>query len=207
MQTSDAKPNKPSRWQRRLTGYRIVTLIFLVGIFVGVIGLFHPSKNLMDEMRSHASQPVVNVTTIEVTPDQANQMARAISFLESVGFNDPAYLGIVPGAEGEYPTFRATAIGGESIDLHLRTTRNGGWEIQPVGLFETVASADELARVAQQAVYDWENMSPDIQPRTDGAYGEYEINRYDYELLAPYNPDDSYWNTSRNETRGWPTQR
>jgi hypothetical protein len=140
-----------------------------------------------------------------ITVEQASKVERAAGFLQDVGFSDPVYLGIKPGAEGEYPTFRATAIGGEPVELWLRTTQNGGWEIQPVGYFSgDIDSADDLARAAEIAVYEWENIPPDVQPRTDGAAGEYEGREYHYNLLARYVPDDSYWDQPRDETSGWP---
>ena len=67
-----------------------------------------------------------------------------------------------------------------------------------------MASADDFARLAERAVYAWEHIPADIKPRTDGAMGEYESRKYDYDLLAKYNPDDSYWGNTQDETSGWP---
>ena len=177
--------NGGSRRQMWLTVYRFTTVSLLVAIVA--MGAILIGRSFMP---------------ISVT--QASKVEQASSFLESVGFNDPIYLGVKPATEGEYPTFRAAAIGGKSIDLAIRTAPNGGWEIQPDGLFKTVASADDFARVAQQAVSDWKDMPAGIKPRTDGAFGEYETRKADYDLFGKYNPDSSYWGNSQNETRGWP---
>lgn len=180
MQTS--RNTKRQTW---ITTYRLVTLAALAAIVImGAILL----------SRSFAP---INTT-------QASKVERATTLLENVGFNDPIYLGITKGLEGEYPTFRTTTLNGKSIDLWIRTTNNGGWEIQPVGLFKTISSADDLARVAQQAVSNWENIPSTIKPRTDGAGGEYESRKYDYDLLAKYSPDSSYWKIPRDETSSWP---
>lgn len=179
-------PSGGNRRRTWLTVYRFATIIMLtILVIIGVDLLGRPAS-------------------MSVTASQATKVEQATSFLESAGFNNPVYLGVTLGAEGEYPTFRVEAIGGKSVDLWLRTTRNGGWEIQPVGIFHSVTSADDLARLANDAVYSWENMPPDIKPRTDGAYGAYEGRKYDFDLLAKYNPDKSYWDTPRNETGGWP---
>jgi hypothetical protein len=139
-----------------------------------------------------------------ITFEEAGKVERAASFLQDVGFADPTYLGITPGAEGEFPTFRVIAIGGEPVNLWIRTTRNGGWEIQMVGMTDTINSADDLARLAHMAVYDWQNMPSDIRPRTDGTSGEYEGREYRHNLLAKYALDDAYWHQPRVETSGWP---
>jgi hypothetical protein len=182
MQSSPSK----SRRQSWLTAYRIGSTVLLVALLaIGIANLVRPSG------------------TISV--EQASKVQRAASFLQDAGFGDPVYLGIKPATEGEYPTFRAKAIGGESVDLMIRTTPNGGWELQVVGLFSPVESADALARAASKAVYDWENMPPSIQPRTDGAFGEYESRQHDYNLLFKYVvADDTYWQQPRDETAGWP---
>jgi hypothetical protein len=180
------------RPKRLLNTYRILATFLLVVIAAMVaIALVR-----LSDMSDRSFAPIDTV--------QATKVERAATFLQIVGFNDPIYLGITPAVEGDYPTFRATAIGGESVDLWIRTTSNGGLEIQPVGIFETVASADDFARLASDAVYAWENISPDIQPSTDGSYGEYESLQYQYELLSPYDPDDAYWDASRDETSDWP---
>jgi hypothetical protein len=185
MQTSRTSNNR----QKWLNTYRIGSIVLLLALLAGVgVLIFRPA------------QPV----TVTYTATQASKVERVASFLQDVGFNNPSYLGITPAVEGEYPTFQATAIGGKTIKLWIRTMPNGGWEIQPVGVFETVASADGFARLAQQAVYNWEHMPPDIKQRTDGAFGEYETRKYNFELLSPYNPDKSYWQTKTNETADWP---
>ena len=178
-----------ARRQKWLNAYRIATPILLVGV-IAVVAIY---GNLL---LSRSFAPI--------TATQADKIEQASSFLEDAGFGDPVYLGILPAVEGEYPTFRATAIGGASVDLLIRTTNNGGWEIQPAGVFESIASADDLARLASSAVRDWEHIPADITPRTDGSYGEYESREYSYNLLKDYNPDDSYWDITRDETGGWP---
>jgi hypothetical protein len=190
-------PNSnPSRRQFWLTASRITTISLLfVLVALSVAALVQVSRL--------ANKPSPRIV---VTATQADQVAQAASFLQDVGFNSPVYKGITPATEGQYPTFTATAIGGKSVDLWIRTTPNGGWEIQPVGMFETVASADDFARKAQEAVDGWMHLPASIKPRTDGAYGEYESKKYNYDLLAKYNPDSSYWRTSRSETSGWPSK-
>jgi len=174
-----------SRRQKWLTAYRFAT-VFLLMVSVAMGGV------------------LVGRSFMPITVTEVSKVAQATSFIQSVGFNDPIYLGVQPGFEGEYPTFQATAIGGKSIDLLVRTTPNGGWELQPVGTFKSVASADDFARVAQQAVSDWEHMPADIKPRTDGSFGEYESRKSNYDLLSKYNPDPAYWQTPLSETSGWP---
>ena len=139
---------------------------------------------------------------------QATKVERASSFLQDVGFSNPVYLGVRPATEGSYPTFRATAIGGEPVDLYIRTNPDGSWGIQPVGTYKTVASADDFARTATMAVYDWENIPADIKPRTDGAYGEYETRKTNYNLLLKYDPRKAgyFEGAVPDETSGWPKQ-
>jgi len=139
-----------------------------------------------------------------ITTVQATKVEQAATFLRDAGFGDPTYQGITPGVEGQYPTFEVTAIGGKRVDMWIRTTSNGGWEIQPSGVFQDVKSADDFARMAQTAVYDWEHIPADIKPRTDGSYGEYESRKYDYDRLKDYAPADSYKYGAANETDGWP---
>lgn len=174
-----------SRRQKWLTAYRLVT-VFLLVVIVAMGGT------------------LLSRSFLPITVSQVSKVEQATSFIQSVGFNDPTYLGVQQEIEGEYPTFQATAIGGKSINLFVRTTPNGGWELQPVGMFKSVASADDFARVAQKAVYDWEHIPADIKPRTDGTYGEYESRKSNYDLLSKYNPDPSYWTTPRYEINGWP---
>ena len=182
MQTSR---NNNTRRQTWLTIYRVFTVVAITAAVV--IGAILLGRSFMP-----------------ISSTQASKVERASTLLENVGFGDPIYLGITKGLEGEYPTFRTTTLNGKSIDLWIRTTNNGGWEIQPVGLFKTISSADDLARVAQQAVSNWENIPSTIKPRTDGAGGEYESRKYDYDLLAEYSPDSSYWQIPRDETSSWP---
>lgn len=177
--------NNNTRRQTWLTIYRVFTVVAITAAVA-------------------ISAILLGRSFLPISSTQASKVERATTFLQDVGFANPTYLGITPGVEGEYPTFRAEAIGGKSVDLWMRTTPNGGWEIQPVGIFKSVKSADDLARVAQSAVFDWENMPSSIKPRTDGASGEYESRKYDYDRLAKYNPDGSYWKTSSNETGDWP---
>ena len=140
---------------------------------------------------------------------QATKVERASVYLQDAGFGNPVYLGVTPASEGEYPTFQATAIGGQTVKLFIRTTPGGGWEIQPATadggyILDSVKSADDLAYAAQEAVWKWENIPPSIQPRTDGSWGEYESRKYMYEQLKKYSPDKSYWTAPRSGTYGWP---
>ena len=142
-----------------------------------------------------------------ITVTQADRVTLAASYLQDVGFNNPVYLGVTPSTEGKYPTFRATAIGGKPVNLFVRTTINGGWEIQPSVMFESVASAEDFARKATDAVDKWVHIPSDIKPRTDGNWGEYESRKYEYEQLKQYAPGADYWKTARpNETTGWPSK-
>lgn len=172
-----------SRRPKWLNAYRLYTTIALTFVTAAIGVLLYQSKT--------------------TTPEPPTQVEMATEYLEAAGFDSPVYLGITPGTEAEFPTFQATAIGGESVKLFLRTTPSGAWEIQPDGIFESVTSADEFAEIAYEAVHAWENMPSEIQPSTDGSYGEYEQRKYMYELLARYNPADSYWDTVPNETDGW----
>ena len=178
--------NRRGRW---LTAYRYFTVIALTAIFAVVM--------VWGNILSDRSFAPINTT-------QASKIERASTFLQNAGFNNPIYLGVIPGVEGEWPTFRAEAIGGEPVDLIIRTTRNGGWEIQPDAVFESVDSAEDFARLAGKAVDEWENMPPDIKPRTDGAFGEYEARKFDFEHLVKYSQDKSFWDIPRDETSGWP---
>lgn len=179
--------NSSSRRQSWLTAYRIgAVALLVVAVAMLSVLLVRPSSSV-------------------ITVEQGSKVGRAAAYLQDVGFSDPIYLGVKPAVEGEYPTFRATAIGGQPVDLMIRTTPNSGWEIQVAGYYgDPINSADALARAAQKAVYDWEHVPPDVKPRTDGAFGEYESRKYDNDLLAKYNPVDSYWHQPRDETSGWP---
>ncbi|MBL8158866.1 hypothetical protein JNJ66_00200 [Candidatus Saccharibacteria bacterium] len=137
---------------------------------------------------------------------QPSRVEQAATFLQVVGFGEPEYIGIRPGATEEYSAFRARAIGGEPVVLLLHTKPDGGLEIQPEVTLQTVASAHGLASMAQTAVYEWENMPPDIQPQTDGSFGEYERRKSAYDLMSRYNPPWEYWFTPVDMTAGWPRQ-
>jgi hypothetical protein len=130
---------------------------------------------------------IAKPSTSTGTATQANVVDEGLAFVKSAGFTDPTYLGVKKAAEGQYPTYRAKAPNGESIDMWLRTDLGIPWKLQPVGYFRTdIESAEDLVRVAQQAVDEWEHMPPDIRPSTDGSFGEYESRQYDYELLGKY---------------------
>lgn len=178
-----------SRRPKWLNLYRAFTVLALVALVVmGGVAL---SK--LSDVSDRSFAPINTV--------QATKVETAASFLETVGFGHPVYLGIKPAVEGEYPTFRVEAIGGQSVEVFIRTTKNGGMEIQPTMIFQTVASADDFARLASEAVSNWENMPPSIQPRTDGSYGEYESRKYDFDKLAKYKAD---YGVVSDETAGWP---
>ena len=178
-----------SRRPKWLNAYRAFTTIVLVAVAVmGVIGL-HELSNVSD--RSFAP----------ISVEQADKVKTAASFLETAGFADPVYLGIKPATEGEFPTFRVVAIGGQSVEVFIRTTKNGGLQIQPTMIFQTVGSADDFARLATDAVFMWKNMPPSIKPRTDGAWGEYETRKYNFDNLSKYAAD---YGAASDETAGWP---
>jgi hypothetical protein len=177
--------NSRSNRQKWLTVYRFATLSVLAVILAFTAILVGRSYDT------------------KITSTQADKVAQAASYLQTVGFNNPVYTGITRG-EGEYPTFRATAIGGEPVELWIRTTRNGGLEIQPSMIFHKVASAEDFARIAEKAVFDWNHMPPDVKPRTDGAYGEYESRKYSFDQLSKYNPPKAYWDTRPDEVNSWP---
>ncbi len=183
MQNSSSKTRRQS-W---LTAYRIFTVAALAVVVA-----------MLTILLGRSFAPITSV--------QATKVERATTYLQDIGFKDPVYLGITPATEGEYPTFRVTAIGGAKADVFIRTNPDGGWEFQ-LGreyVLNPMGSADDLARAAYEAVSDWEKMPSTIQPRTDGSWGEYESRKYAYERLKPYNPDPSYWRIPRDETGGWP---
>lgn len=132
---------------------------------------------------------------------QDSKVVTATNLLKAVGFANPEYLGIQPGTEGKYPTFRAQAIGGKTIELFIRTPQAGVLEIRPKGLFESISSAADLAKIADEAVSNWENMPAHIKPRTDGASGEYELRESKYEMLSKYAIELS---KPVNVAAGWP---
>lgn len=183
-----------SRRPKWLNMYRVFTTLALTALVVmGGVGL---SK--LSDVSDRSFAPI--------SVQQAGKVETAASFLETAGFSHPVYLGIVPWVEGEYPTFRVDAIGGESVDVVIRTTQNGAMEIQPKVMFESVASADEFARRAADAVRLWENIPADIQPRTDGAWGEYESRKYNYEQLSKYVVDNYGLADEIATVAGWPRQ-
>lgn len=178
-----------SRRPKWLNLYRVFTTLALVALMVmGLVAL-----NRLSTVSERSFAPI--------TVEQADKVKTAASFLETVGFAHPVYLGIKPATEGEYPTFRVEAIGGQPVEVFIRTTKNGGLQIQPTMIFQTIGSADDFARLAADAVSKWENMPSSIQPRTDGAWGEYESRKYDYEKLLKYKAD---YGVVSDETAGWP---
>ena len=179
-----------SRRPKWLNWYRISTLGLL--LFVAITQLVTSSK--VSDVAERSFAPI--------TVEQAGKVKTAASLLQMVGFTRPVYLGIKPGVEGEYPTFQVEAIGGQPLEVFIRTTKTGGMEIQPTKLFHTVGSADQFARLAEEAVDKWEHMPPTIQPRTDGSYGEYESRKYDYDNLAKYKTAD--YGIVGDETSDWP---
>lgn len=181
-----------SRRPMWLNRYRAFTALMLTALGVVDIVMFNKLSDVSD--RSFAP----------ITAEQTSKVETAATLLETVGFSNPVYLGITPGAEGKYPTFRATAIGGKSINLWIRTTSNGGLEIQPVGIYDSVASAEDLATLAAEAVSDWKYIPADIKPRTDGNWGEYEARKDSYNLLAKYALGESDPDTMPSQTRDWP---
>lgn len=178
-----------ARRQKWLNAYRIGTPILLVAVLVAIV-----SFGSLLLSRSFAP----------ITATQADKVAQASTFLEDAGFSSPIYQGVKSDVEGQYPTFQVTAIGGKSVNVLIRTTANGGWEIQPEHVFKSVASADDFARVAQLAVSNWKNIPDSIKPRTDGGFGEYESRKANYDLLKDYAPGEAYWSSARNETDNWP---
>ncbi len=184
MPNSTTTHRKP-RYQTWLTASRIAVLVLLVAI----LGL---------EVAERVEQPAP-ARSAELTKVEA-----ASRFIETAGFNNPVYLGVEFANEAEFPTFRAEAIGGESVKLLIRTTKNGGMEIQPDALFRTVASAEQFALIASVAVADWERIPADIKPSTNGSYGEYESRKYAYDQFSKYNPGTEFWAAERNEVSGWP---
>lgn len=77
-------------------------------------------------------------------------------------------------------------------------------EIQPDGLFRTVASAEQLAHIASMAVADWVRIPEHIKPGTNGSFGEFESRKYSYDQFAKYDPGTKYWAAERSEVSGWP---
>lgn len=183
-----------SRRQKWLNMYRAFTTFMLVTLVV-MLG-FGLSK--LSDVSDRSFAPI--------TVEQSSKVQTAASYLETAGFTNPIYLGIVPWIEGEYPTFTVNAIGGERVDVAIRTTKNGAMEIQPKVIFQTVASADEFARLAAEAVVLWEDIPANIQARTDGAWGEYESRKYNYEQLSKYTADSYGLADEAESVAGWPRQ-
>lgn len=176
-----------SRTKKWLNIYRVTSLALLMAILAVVC--VNTSKVSDVSTRSFAP----------ISVEQADKVKTAAAFLQAVGFNNPTYKGITPGVEGEYPTFTATAIGGQPVDLWIRTTRNGGLEIQPVGIFESIKSADDLATIAAHAVYSWQNLP------ADASASDRETKKYDFDRLGKYNPSQAYLNLPfGDESNGWP---
>ena len=183
----NAKRNNRQSW---LTAYRIM-------VTAGVLALVVMSGFLLGR----------SFTPISV--EQATKVEQGAEFLETIGFNSPIYQGIQPGAEGEYPTYTATAIGGESIEIWVRTSPDGSMTIQPVGYFGgDIDSAYDLARYATEVTYTWEHAEEKgLEPRTDSSYGEYESAKYDFEKFSKYDVDDlPVWDSVAHEVEGWPVR-
>lgn len=185
MQTSRNTTNTRTRRQTWLTTLRIATFVMV-------------TATLAFSAASYFKQPA------PVSSTELNKVESASRFIQAVGFNNPEYLGIEFAQEAEFPTFRAEAIGGKPIKLLIRTTKNGGMEIQPDGLFRTIASAEQFALIASTAVADWERIPADIKPSMNGAFGEYESRKYAYDNFAKYSPSTEFWANARNELSGWP---
>lgn len=168
------------------------------GVFKTLVAIALVASFMVFTVKDTAT--LLNVrSSAPITVEQTDKVAAAASFLETAGFTHPVYLGIKPATKGEYPTFRVDAIGGQPVEVFIRTTKNGSLQIQPTMIFQTIRSADDLAQLATDAVSKWENMPPSIKPRTDGVWGEYESRRYDYMLLSKYKAD-----YVSDETAGWP---
>lgn len=185
-------------FNKRLTGYRI-SLIVLVAFLLVLVGadLVVNTATLAKLPTTQQTSPAKPIETAET-----NKVEKTASFLESVGFNSPRYLGITDGGEGKYPTFETTTVNGKSIKLWIRTHPDGALGIQPDFMFEEVSSADDLARRASIAVYEWTHPTPAMKASANTM----SIAKSDYEHLKGYNPDQSYWDTTPNEARGWPAK-
>lgn len=186
-------PNTPggSRRPKWLNAYRLFTTVALSTLVV--MGGF--ALNELSDMSDRSFAPI--------TTKQADKVTTAASYLETVGFANPVYMGIKPAIEGEYPTFRVEAIGGKTLEVFIRTTENGGLEIQPTMTTGVVTSAEDFARLAAKAVSDWKDIPPNIKPRTDGNWGEYEARKDAYKQLSKYYVADANV-TTIDETSGWP---
>ena len=53
-------------------------------------------------------------------------------------------------------------------------------------------------------MWEWENKPASMKPLTDGASGEYEARKYDFEQLSRFKPSGDYWKQPRKEIEGWP---
>ncbi len=168
--------------QAWLNAYRIVSIAILVALLAGVGVLL--SRSFMP-----------------VGTQELSKVAVATQMLESMGFTDPVYEGLQSYVEESHPTFEVGTPNGERVLVYIRTHPDGGYGVQPQGLFEEVSSADDFARAAQIAVLNWENMPSTI---SEGS-SEWQSRKYNYDNLAKYSPSKDYWGEV-DETTGWPTR-
>lgn len=189
MSTQTSKTSHRPWW---LNAYRATTVVLLSALVV--LGVITVVK--LNDLH--------NRSFVSSNTAQTNKVEKASAFLQVIGFDDPRYLGITPGSEGEYPTYEATGPNNQSVKLWIRTGPDGSWEVQHASTFQTVKSSDDLARLAVEAVWKWENKPSSLKPRTDGASGEYEALKYDFAQLSRFKPSGDYWKQPRSEVEGWP---
>lgn len=173
---------------RRLFMPGVLAPLIAIGIAVGGI-IFTP----------HDATP----TALEAA-QSSQKVQRASDFLETVGFEEPTYVGFTAGRDGEFPTFRVLTLNGKTADLWIRTFPGGGWEIRLADTTTAIASANDLAYKAQIARSDWQTMSEDAKPLSaDGKIEQVRL-QAQYDVLSPYAPNFLYWCVPRVETQGWP---
>lgn len=164
--------NNKSHRQTWLNVYRIASIVLLCTILILVsVGLIKGE-----------SRPSV--------------VERAAVHLEEMGFKNPEYLGVKQATEGKYPTYRVECLGGQSLEVMIRTNPGGGWEVQPASVpyFNSIDSAFEFARIANEAVSD--KLSGDATKDQQSIDIDYEyLKKYVYEINADIYP---------SETDGWP---
>lgn len=164
--------NNKSHRQTWLNVYRIASIVLLCTILILVsVGL----------IKSESRPSVVE---------------RAAVHLEEMGFKNPEYLGIKQATEGEYPTYRVVCLGGETLEVIVRTNPGGGWGVQPssVPYWHSISSAFEFARIANEAVSDKKyGNATKTQEEIDMLYEYFKKYEVDYN-------EGSY----PSETDGWP---
>lgn len=187
-----------------------VIIVALSGIIVGLTALTFFTVSTLSNLNTtllSQNQELINrldeLKTSSTATPETDKVTRAATFIEGMGFKDPIYIGLQQATEGVWPTFTAKAVNGVPVDLMVRTTVNGGWEIQPRGNFYSVESADDFARQADKAVSKWKTHEVDLKNNVN-LFGDEASLKFDYDFYKKYDPADSYWTDEPDPTVGWP---